>query len=92
MTNSDGSAAASVSTLIDPATGQPFGAVSRSLVPKVEDFPPVSDTDVAELRAMLEGAFSQGCAPTDCIPASLQSLAMMLRVLERNMGSDGTEE
>ncbi len=71
-----------VSTLIDPATGQPFGAGPRKLVPSVDDFPPVSDTDIAELRQMLEGAFSQGCQPTDCIPASLQSLAMMLRLME----------
>lgn len=92
MGNQDSNAAATLSSLIDPVTGQPFGAAPRKLVPVIEDFPPVSDTDVSDLRQMLEGAFQQGCSPTDCIPASLQSLAMMLRVLERSMGTDGLEE
>lgn len=76
------------SSLIDPATGQVFGSAPRKLVPTVEDFDPVQDTDIQQLRQMLEGAFEQGCQPTDCIPASLQSLAMMLRALELHAGEE----
>ena len=76
------------STLIDPSTGQVFGSTPRKLVITVEDFEPVKDADIQQLRQMLEGAFEQGCQPSDCIPASLQSLAMMLRALE----SHGCEE
>ena len=68
------------SAIIDPNTGNPV--LHTGLVPKIEDYPPASDADWAELRTMLENFLRSGTDPRSPITCSVQSLVMLLRSCE----------